>query len=50
MAQKIIETNKKIETDDDPFYSESNIKYLDSIYEDIKNGKASFHEHNLIKD
>lgn len=32
----------------DPFYSDSNIRYLESIVRDIKEGKAHFAEHNLI--
>ena len=32
----------------DPFYSESNIKYLEQIARDIKDGKAKFEEHELI--
>ena len=32
----------------DPFYSESNIRYLEKIAADIKNGKATFSEHALI--
>ena len=32
----------------DPFYSESNIRYLEKIASDIKNGKATFSEHALI--
>ena len=33
----------------DPFYSESNIRYLENIVHDIKNGKANFAEHELIE-
>lgn len=33
----------------DPFYSESNIRYLEGIVQDIKNGKAHFAEHDLIE-
>ena len=33
----------------DPFYSERNIKYLESIMLDIKEGKAKFAEHDLIE-
>lgn len=32
----------------DPFYSDSNISYLESIARDIKDGKAHFTEHDLI--
>ena len=34
----------------DPFYSKSNIKYLENIVSDIKNGKAKFEEHDLIEE
>jgi DNA-damage-inducible protein J len=34
----------------DPFYSESNIKYLEDIVNDIKEGKAHFVEHDLIEE
>ncbi len=33
----------------DPFYSESNIRYLENIVHDIKNGKVNFAEHELIE-
>lgn len=33
----------------DPFYSESNIRYLENIMQDIENGKAHFAEHDLIE-
>ena len=33
----------------DPFYSESNMKYLEKIVSDIKEGKAKFEEHELIE-
>lgn len=33
----------------DPFYSESNIRYLENIVHDIKEGKAHFAEHDLIE-
>lgn len=34
----------------DPFYSKSNIEYLEKIMSDVKNGKAYFEEHELIVD
>ena len=34
----------------DPFYSESNIRYLEGIANDIKTGKAHFEEHELLED
>ena len=33
----------------DPFYSESNMRYLENIARDIKEGKAHFAEHDLIE-
>lgn len=35
---------------EDPFYSESNMRYLEGILKDIKEGKAHFEEHELIED
>ena len=32
-----------------PFYSESNTRYLENIVRDIKEGKAHFAEHELIE-
>jgi len=34
----------------DTFYSESNLRYLEGIMEDIKSGKASFQRHELLED
>lgn len=34
----------------DPFYSESNMKYLERVISDIETGKANLVEHNLIED
>ena len=34
----------------DPFYSKSNIEYLEKIVSDMKTGKARFEEHDLIED
>lgn len=33
----------------DRFYSERNIKYLEGIMQDIRDGKAHFAEHELIE-
>ena len=33
----------------DPFYKESNLRYLESILQDIHSGKAHFAEHDLIE-
>ncbi len=33
----------------DPFYSESNIRYLENIKKDIDEGRAHFAEHDLIE-
>lgn len=34
----------------DPFYSESNIKYLEKVIADIESGKAKLVEHDLIEE
>lgn len=34
----------------DPFYSQSNIKYLEQIVKDINSGKAKFVEHDLVEE
>ena len=34
----------------DPFYSESNMKYLEKIITDIESGKAKLIEHDLIEE
>lgn len=34
----------------DPFYSENNMRYLEGIARDIKEGNAHFEEHDLIED
>ena len=33
----------------DPFFSESNIKYLESVISDIESGKSKLTEHNLAE-
>ena len=33
----------------DPFYSESNMRYLEKVISDIESGKAKLVEHDLIK-
>lgn len=33
----------------DPFYSETNIAYLESIMSDVRSGRAHFEEHDLIE-
>lgn len=34
----------------DPFYSKSNIEYLEKIVEKINNGKSKLEEHELIEE
>ena len=34
----------------DPFYSESNIRYLNSVISDIESGKSKLQEHDLTED
>jgi hypothetical protein len=49
MAKKIdVERRMLFDMYVDPFYSESNIKYLENVACDIKEGKAHFAEHDLI--
>ena len=33
----------------DPFYSESNVRYLESVIRDIESGEARLEEHDLIE-
>lgn len=33
----------------DPFYSESNMRHLENVMRDVKEGKAHFSEHDLIE-
>ena len=33
----------------DPFYSESNIRYLNSVISDIESGKSKLQEHDLTQ-
>lgn len=33
----------------DPFFTESNMRHLESIMQDVKEGKANFAEHDLIE-
>ncbi|MBD5144757.1 MAG: type II toxin-antitoxin system RelB/DinJ family antitoxin [Ruminococcus sp.] len=37
------------EITDDPFYSKSNMRYLEQMMSDVKSGKAHFAEHELIE-
>lgn len=47
---KTIAREKRIpfELSADPFYSERNIRHLEEIMKDVKNGNAHFSEHELI--
>ena len=50
-AKKVIREQRiPFDVSVDPFYSESNIKYLEGIVQDIKKGKAHFTEHELLED
>lgn len=40
----------EITADPDPFYSESNIRYLEKKMEDYKAGRLKFAEHGLIEE
>ncbi|MBE5040772.1 type II toxin-antitoxin system RelB/DinJ family antitoxin [Ructibacterium gallinarum] len=48
---KTVAREKRIpfELSADPFYSENNMRYLESMMRDIKDGKAKFSEHELIE-
>lgn len=37
------------EVNADPFYNEENIRYLENIIKDMKNGNAQFEEHDIIE-
>ena len=48
--KKIARENRiPFELSADPFYSESNMRYLESVMQDVKEGKAHFAEHDLIE-
>jgi antitoxin component of RelBE/YafQ-DinJ toxin-antitoxin module len=49
LANKCKEKRIPFDVSVDPFYSESNIKYLEHIVNDTKEGKAHFTEHDLIE-
>lgn len=38
------------EIKEDPFYSETNIRYLEKVINEIKAGTAKIEEHDLIED
>lgn len=40
----------EVSADPDPFYSESNIRYLEQKMTDYKAGKLKFAEHDLIEE
>lgn len=49
-AKKVSRENRiPFELSVDPFYSDSNIRYLEHIVHDIKDGKAHFAAHDLIE-
>ena len=53
MAQKMIDPNidkNKEKEEEEIFYSESNMKYLEKIITDIESGKAKLVEHDLIEE
>lgn len=47
--QMMEELLSDVQSEVDPFYSESNIRHLENIMQDIKDGKAHFAEHDLIE-
>ncbi len=47
----VLRENKiPFEVKTDPFYSKENMKYLENIVKEIKEGKAKFVEHELIEE
>ena len=49
-AKKVaIEKRIPFEVSADPFYSESNMKYLEQVIADINEGRAKLVEHDLIE-
>lgn len=50
LAKKMTRENRlPFEVAVDPFYSESNIRYLEGVMGDVKAGKAHFAEHELLE-
>ena len=50
-ATKVIKEKRiPFEITADPFYSESNMKYLEKVIADIESGKAKLVEHDLIEE
>ncbi len=48
-AKKVVKEKRiPFELSADPFYSEENIRYLESVIRDMKEGKAHFAEHELL--
>ncbi len=50
MKKMIREKRIPFDVSIDPFYSESNIKYLEKVTSDIDSGKAKLEEHELIEE
>lgn len=50
MKKMIREKRIPFDVSIDPFYSESNIKYLEKVISDIDSGKAKLEEHELIEE
>ena len=50
-AKKVTKERRiPFEVSADPFYSESNIKHLESIVANIETGRATLVEHDLLED
>ena len=50
-AKKTVREQKiPFEISNDAFYSESNIKYLETVIDDIETGRAKLEEHELIEE
>ena len=50
LKQAVKEQRIPFEITADPFYSESNMRYLEKVITDIESGKAKLVEHDLIEE
>ena len=50
-AKKVTKERRiPFEVSADPFYSESNMRYLESVVSNIESGRANLVEHDLLED
>jgi hypothetical protein len=49
-VQKVVNEQRiPLEISKDPFYSEENIRHLENVMRDIKDGNSHFAEHDLVE-